>query len=346
MLLEYVNSDLNIQVLFGLLLGLLFGMAAQVSRFCLRRAVAGEDGADLSALSVWLLAFAVAIGGSQIGIATGWIELGDHRFLESDIAVSAIIFGGLIFGAGMVLTRGCITRLTVLSATGNLRAATVLVVVAVVAHAMMKGVLAPVRLGLSSVTTTLPFGSLAELPALTFVFPTVLLVVAIMIARKSKASVVQLAFGAVIGLVIVAGWVGTSTLLMDEFDPTPVQSISFTQPWADSLFWVIASTAIPAGFGVGLIGGVLVGAFFSAAVRSELRLVSFSDGAETLRYLAGGALMGAGGVLAGGCTIGAGLTGGSTLSLSALLALGSIIAGAMMTRRLMQMRGASAVAKA
>ena len=344
MLLEYVNSDLNIQVLFGLLLGLLFGVAAQVSRFCLRRAVAGEDGADLSALSVWMLAFAVAVGGSQIGIATGWIELGDHRFLASDIAVSAVVFGGLIFGAGMVLTRGCITRLTVLSATGNLRAATVLIVVAVVAHAMMKGILAPVRVALSSVTTTLPFGSFAELSGLSIGVPGVLLAAAIVLAQKSKASIAQLAFGAVIGLVIVAGWVGTSTLLMDEFDPTPVQSVSFTQPWADSLFWVIASTAIPAGFGVGLIGGVLVGAFISAAIRSELRLVSFSDGAETLRYITGGALMGAGGVLAGGCTIGAGLTGGSTLSLSALLALGSIVAGAMMTRRLMQIRGASAVA--
>ncbi|OUD08333.1 YeeE/YedE family protein [Marivivens niveibacter] len=344
MLLEYINSDVNVQVLFGLLVGLLFGAAAQVSRFCLRRAVAGEDGADRSALAVWILALAVAMGGSQIGIATGWIELGDHRFLASDVAVSAIIFGGLIFGAGMVLTRGCITRLTVLSATGNLRAATVLVVVAIVAHAMMKGVLAPVRVGLSTVTTSLPNGSFAELPFLSIIIPAILIATALMIAKKSKASIVHLSLGAVIGLVVVAAWVGTSTLLMDEFDPTPVQSVSFTQPWADSLFWVIASSAIPAGFGVGLIGGVLVGAFVSAAIRSELSVVGFSDGAETLRYLAGGALMGAGGVLAGGCTIGAGLTGGSTLSLSALLALGSIVSGAMMTRRLMQIRGASAVA--
>ena len=43
----------------------------------------------------------------------------------------------------MVLTRGCVGRLTVLGATGNLRAVTALLIFAVVAHATLKGVLSP-----------------------------------------------------------------------------------------------------------------------------------------------------------------------------------------------------------
>jgi hypothetical protein len=46
-----------------------------------------------------------------------------------------------------------------------------------------------------------------------------------------------------------------------------------------------------------------------------------------LRHLAGGALMGSGGVLALGCTIGQGITGISTLALGSLLAVLSIMAG-------------------
>ena len=122
-----------------------------------------------------------------------------------------------------------------------------------------------------------------------------------------------------------------------------MQSLAFTLPFAESLFWILASTAVPAGFGVGLIGGVLVGAFLSAATRSELSLVSFADSRETLRYGAGGVLMGVGGVLAGGCTIGAGLSGVSTLSVAAILALLSIVAGAVIARQAFRERSMAGV---
>ena len=73
---------------------------------------------------------------------------------------------------------------------------------------------------------------------------------------------------------------------------------------------------------------MLGGSFLSAATRGELKLQSFETPTETLRYVAGGALLGLGGVLAGGCTVGAGLSGVATGSLAALIALGSIVAGA------------------
>jgi uncharacterized membrane protein YedE/YeeE len=123
-------------------------------------------------------------------------------------------------------------------------------------------------------------------------------------------------------------------ILFDEFDPIPFQSLSFTSPSSDLLFWSIASTSIPAGFGVGLIGGVIVGSFISSILKNEFQWVSFNSHKQTKQYLFGALLMGSGGVLAGGCTVGAGLAGIPTLSFAALFALLSVIFGAVTVKSL------------
>lgn len=336
MLYEYVETSLNLQLLFGLALGLAFGAAAQISRFCLRRAVADSDGGDHSARAVWIMAFGVAVVGFALSRNFGLIDLSGHRYATTDIPLAAILMGGLAFGAGMVLTRGCASRLTVLSASGNLRAFSVMITFAVVAHAAMKGVLAPLRTALSEITVSSPLGTLADVPGLALTAGLSLIVFALYAAQDSRTKWLHLTLGGAIGLIAVGGWISTGFLLMDEFDPTPVQSIAFTQPWGDSLFWAMASTAIPAGFGVGFICGTLGGAFLSAAARGELALEGFENPHQMLRYSAGGALMGLGGVLAGGCTVGAGLGGGASLSVSALLALASIISGALLMRAVLR----------
>ena len=55
--------------------------------------------------------------------------------------------------------------------------------------------------------------------------------------------------------------------------------------------------------------------------------MSFETPRQTVRYLAGGALMGFGGVMALGCSTGQGLSGVSTLAPASFLALAAIIAG-------------------
>ena len=335
MLLDHINPALNVQLLFGLLLGLIFGVAAQITRFCLRRAVAGDAGIDRGALAVWLFALAVAVTAVQWASATGLAALDGHRFLARDVPVAGILLGALMFGAGMVLTRGCASRLTVLAASGNLRALTVLVVFGLTAHAMMKGALAPLRTALSEPSLALPVGTLTALPGAVVIIPLILLAAVVWLARKSETGFTHMMLAAVIGLVVAAGWVGTSTLLMDDFDPTPVQSLAMTQPWGETFFWIVAATAIPAGFGPGLVAGILLGAFLSAFARGELQLASFETPQQTLRYGAGAVLMGAGGVLAGGCTLGAGLSGVATLGMAAILGLAGIVIGAMATRQML-----------
>ncbi len=316
----------------GLALGLLFGALAEVTRFCLRRAVAGTEGERREARGVWLLALAVAIVGVQAAVAAGWIGFDGHRFLAADLPWLAILTGGALFGAGMVLTRGCVSRLTVLSGTGNLRAVLVLLVFAAVAHATLKGVLAPVRTALGSVTLPLGEGaSLAGLPGGAMLWAGLLAVVALGVALRSGASARNMVLAAGIGLLAVAGWVGTGYVLYDDFDPIAMESLSFTSPSAETLFWVVASTSIPAGFGTGLVGGVVAGALMMSLIGGRFRWQSFESPAQTGRYLAGAALMGMGGVLAGGCTLGAGLSGVPMLSVAAMLALAAIVAGARLT---------------
>ncbi len=318
----------TVHLFFGLALGALFGIAAQISRFCLRRAVAGPRPERRAAAGVWLTGLAMAMLATQSATLLGFVALEDHRWLSSKLPLAALVLGGLAFGGGMVLTRGCVSRLTVLGASGNLRALTVLLVFALVAHAMMKGVLSPLRAAVTAITVDSPVATLAELPGGAGLWTGLIALPLLFFALRSGARAVPLALGGAIGLIAALGWSGSSVLLFDAFDPLSVQSIAFTLPWADSLFWSLASTAIAPSFGVGFVGGVLAGAAASALVRREARLESFESPAQTLRYALGALLMGIGGVLAAGCTVGAGLAGGGTLSVAALIALGAIVIGA------------------
>lgn len=320
----------QVAVGLALVLGAAFGLLAERTKFCFRRGLVGDD--RRQAMGVWLTALAVAVLGTQAGVLSGLITFDEHRFMAGDLPVLAIILGGLMFGAGMVLTRGCASRLTVLSATGNLRAAFVLMVFAITAHATLKGVLAPVRTTLGAFTV--PLGdtlSLASLPGGAVLWSLVIALAALAFAARSGNRATTLIMAALLGALVPAGWIGTGFVLYDDFDPVALQSLSFTAPFADTLFWSIASTSIPANFGVGLIGGVLVGALVSSLLFGSFQWQSFHAPAETGRYAGGSVLMGVGGVLAGGCTVGAGLAGVPTLSIAALLAILSIAGGALLT---------------
>lgn len=313
----------------GAVLGIAFGVLAQRTRFCLRRGIAGPVHERAAALGTWSIALAVAVIGTAVILAAGLVDLSGHRFLAARLPVLAIVVGGVLFGIGMVLARGCASRLTVLAGTGNLRALTVLIVFAVVAHATLKGALAPVRTTIGAYGIDLgAYSSLAALPGGFTVWSSLLAVALLAFALRSGARPWHLVGGAAIGALAPLGWLATGWLLQDEFDPIPAESIALTSAGAETLFWWVASSAIQPTFGVGFLAGVVGGSFLSAILASEFEVVGFTEETSTGRYLMGGALMGLGGVLAGGCTVGAGLAGVPTLSVAAILALLSIIAGA------------------
>jgi uncharacterized membrane protein YedE/YeeE len=279
------------------------------------------------------MALAVALAGTTALLAAGLVDLSNHRFLAARLPVVAILVGGVLFGIGMVLARGCASRLTVLAGTGNLRALTVMLVFAAVAHATLKGVLAPVRTALGSLSIDIGhYSTLAALPGGAPLWAGLAVAALIVVALRSGARPLDIAGGALIGALIPLGWLATGWLLYDDFDPIAAESIGMTSAGAETLFWWVASSAIQPTFGVGVLGGIVAGSALAALVSRDWKLVGFTEEVSTGRYLAGGVLMGFGGVLAGGCTVGAGLTGVSTLSIAAILAIVAIIAGAVLAR--------------
>ena len=327
-------------VYFALAIGVAFGILAQITKFCFRRTLVGED--RRAAAGVWFTALAVAVAGTQAAVSAELIEFSDHRLLAGDLPWLAIVVGGLLFGAGMVLTRGCASRLTVLGGSGNLRALTVLVVFAITAHATMKGLFAPLRVALGDVTVPLgDLTTLAALPGGAWLFTALIIAVAAFIAARSGVRPSMLITAALLGALVPLAWVGTGFILYDDFDVIPMESLSFTRPASDTLFWTIAGTSIAPGFGTGLIGGVLLGALAASLATGTFIWQSFESAAQTGRYMGGAVLMGIGGVLAGGCTVGAGLSGVPTLSIAAILAIATMAAGAWITDALLN-RSASA----
>ena len=143
-----------------------------------------------------------------------------------------------------------------------------------------------------------------------------------------------------VGLSITAGWVATYILSTLTFETTRITSVTFTGPSADTLMGLINQRSIPLSFDVGLVPGVLIGSLAAALATREFVLQGFEGGASMLRYIAGAALMGFGGMLAGGCAVGAGVTGASIFALTGWLALLGMWVGAIAADYLVDVRPA------
>jgi hypothetical protein len=191
------------------------------------------------------------------------------------------------------------------------------VVFAVAAHATLQGVLAPAPRGLASVTVSPSVVSLGDLPGGPWAWSAALVAALVLVALRSGAGRWALIGAAALGALVPVAWVGTGFGFYDDFDPIAFEGLSFTAPWAETLFWSIASSLTAPAFGTGLIGGVLAGAVVAALLSGRFAWEGFESPAQMGRSLSGAALMGVGGVFAGGCTVGAGLSGVATLSVAA-----------------------------
>jgi uncharacterized protein len=336
----------DLVLLGALALGLALGAIAQASSFCVRGALIEWRRKDLAGdhrgkFFAWLLAILVAVAGSQALTLTTGLNLAASIPLAAPASLSGVILGGLLFGIGMVLAGGCISRLLVLMAAGNLRALVVLLVTATVAYATMRGLLAGPRLLLQAVELPAKRRQLgiltgigAETAAGLAVFASLIgAIVLVTLAVRRQLPPGRIAGGAAVGALVPLGWLLTGIVGADDFDPTPIESLNFTGPIANGLLYVMTSTGTRVDFGVALIAGLLLGAGGLASARGQARLVGFETPRQLLRYLAGGVLMGFGGVLALGCTFGNGLSGVATLSIGSWLALAAIVLGAVLALR-------------
>ncbi len=309
-------------------IGLVFGLFSQRSQFCLRAATVevwrGKPGIKLS---IWLLAFAVALLSVQILAHFGLVPLEDIRQLTSVGSLSGALIGGAMFGIGMILARGCASRILVLSATGNLRALISGLLLTVVAQSSLHGILSPLREQLSSLWLIAPdnrslAGYLPDYFGIILGFS--LFVLALIMASRNDIGLFKPIAAIIVGLSIAAGWLFTAQLSAASFDSVAIESITFTGPSASTLMALINEPNLPLSFGIGLVPGVFAGSFIGSILSNTFKIERFSVETGMGRYIIGAVMMGFGGMLAGGCAVGAGLTGVSVLSLTALVALSSM----------------------
>lgn len=325
-----MTLDTNGQVaLAAFAIGVGFGAIARWSGFCMRGAV--EDALttpNAPRLRGFLSAMVVALVVVQALVMAGRLDLSKAVVLPPTLFWGGALLGGAMFGVGMVFTGGCSTRLLVLSAGGNLRSVVSFLVFALVAYATIRGVLAPLRSQLSSVTTV---GLGAQ--ALPLAVGAVFAAIALAFIAWRRVPAYHLVAGVLIGLLVPAGYLATGVLGADEFEPMTVESVNVTRGGGEGLVYLLTFTGAKLNFGIAFVAGIFVGALAVAAIRREFKLTGFDKPADMLRYAGGAALMGAGGVLALGCTVGNGLTGVASLAPTSFIAVPAMVLAAAATMK-------------
>ncbi len=347
-------------------LAFVFGAVGNKTQFCTMGAVSDVvNMGDWNRMRMWLLAIAVAVAGASALQLSGLVDLSKTIYTSPRFTWLSYIVGGLLFGVGMTLASGCGSRTLIRIGTGNLKSLVVAIVLAITAYMTLKGILGMFRVAaLDSVGAT--FASGQDLPsfiarALGLDKKLVLSALGLALACGLLAFVFKarefrtfdnLLGGLVVGLVVVGGWVLSGNVGHLAEDPATLEekflatnsgrmeSFSFVAPQAYllELFMLWSDKSRVMTFGIAAVLGMFSGSLAWSLATRSFRLESFRDAEDLINHLAGGALMGFGGVLALGCTIGQGISGLSTLALGSFLAFFSMIAGAALTMKVQYWR--------
>lgn len=350
------NTLAQIVVWGALALGLLLGAVGQVSRFCVRGAIADWMAfRGPGRLMSWLLAIAVGAVCVQALVSAGLLDAGRTIYWNERFPWLSYLVGGALFGYGMILAGGCPQRCLVKAGQGNLKAAATLVIVAIAALMTLRGAFAPLRVNfLDAVGVTLAgpqdLGGLlgrtlsVSPTALRWALAAALAAAVFVLAWRVRARMdrAQWIGGVVVGLLVGASFFLTGSIGFLAEHPETLEpawlgtqskrpeALSFSAPMGHALdlltLWSDKSTV--ATFGVMLSLGVLLGAFATAKARGDFRLESFRTPREVGEHFAGAVLMGFGGVTALGCSVGNGVTGLAMLSAGSALAVVGISGGA------------------
>lgn len=333
--------------LIGFSLGGLFGAIAAKTNFCTMGAISDwVNMGDKGRMRAWLTAMAVAILGTQGLVIAGRADLAGSISLQPNFSWLACLAGGFLFGIGMTLASGCGQRSLVRMGTGNLKSLVVVLIMGFTAFTTFKGLLAflprdvlwPVQIKLAdsgiadqSLAAMLGGGAAVRTTLALFI-GLGLLWYAFKDAdfRGSRDNVLA---GFSIGLIVTAGWAATAVFGKDEFDPVPVESMSFVLPAGNAVNYLMTWTGSSINFGIATVLGMIAGAFAYSLASGTFRFEAFRTCEDMGRHVIGAVLMGVGGILGFGCTIGQGVSGVSTLSAGAFLTLAAIIIGSALTMK-------------
>lgn len=336
--------------LYGFLVSLVFGAIAQRTHFCTMGSI--SDWINMGTkirFRTWILAIAIAIAGTQLLRAAGMVDMTNAIYLNTGFGWVGYVVGGLMFGVGMTLGSGCVQRSIVRVGGGNLKSLVVLVVMGMTAYATLRGLLAPIRLELDALTSIdLSERGVADQGMATILANFVggdvqtiqLLLAGLLVVgtfwyvfsdKGYRGDFDNILAAIAVGGMVIAGWYITGVLGNDDFEPVPVESVTFVAPAGNTINYVMTYTGASMNFGIAVVLGVIVGSFLYSVLSGTFRIEVFASRTDLTNHLLAGVLMGFGGVLALGCTIGQGVTGMSTLALGSVLALMSIIAGCAIT---------------
>ena len=338
---------------WGFALAAVFGFVANKTNFCTMGAVSdmlhmGSRGR----LGAWFFAMGLAILGTQALHAAGLIDLAGAMYLTPNFGWLGYIVGGIAFGVGMTLAAGCGQRNLVRFGGGNLKALVVLLVLGITAYTTVRGLLGLARItvfeapnvdlemhgldGQGIATLLAPVLGVDDAGAVRTVLAVVLGggLIAFALAQSTfRRNPDDLLAGIVIGAVITGGWFVTGYIGNDDFEPVPLESMTFVAPTGNVINYLMTFTGSTINFGIAAVLGMIAGSFVYAMMSGSFRIETFGTRAEMVSHLAGGLLMGFGGVLALGCTIGQGVTGVSTLAAGSLIAVAGIIFGSALTMK-------------
>jgi hypothetical protein len=350
-------AGLQQQVLWSaFLIAAAFGALVQRTGFCTMGAV--SDIAlmrDFTRMRQWTLAAAVATLGFAMLSAGGLVRAPQTLYASRQWLWLSALAGGGLFGFGMVLSSGCVSKTLVRVGGGSLKSLVVVLVTGIAAFATLKGLTAVWRvntvdriaadLGANADAATLlargaglSAGSAALIAGL--VLGAALL--AFSLASRESRRPLNVLAGAGVGLLVLAmfyvtghvGHLAEHPETLEESwlatNSTRAEGLSFVAPTAFALDWLMFFSDASKRLTVGIVSvaGVILGSAAMAFARRSFRWEGFAGTPDLGHHLAGGVMMGVGGVTAMGCSIGQGVTGFATLTLTSIVAAAAMVAGA------------------
>jgi uncharacterized membrane protein YedE/YeeE len=350
-------ATLNAQVLWAAFgISAAFGALVQRTGFCTMGAVSDAVAVgDWTRLRQWALAAAVATLGFAALSASGVLRPPQTLYAASRWLWLSALAGGAIFGFGMVLSSGCVSKTLVRVGGGSLKSLVVVLVTGITAFATLKGLTAVWRVatvdrvaidvGANADAATL-LARWSGLPLATAALLAGVLLGGVLLAfalgaREARRPLNLLAGGGVGAMVLAMWWLtghfghlAEHPQTLEESwlatNSTRAEALSFVAPTAYALDWLMffSDTSKRLTVGIVSVAGVIAGSAAMALARRRFRWEGFAGTPDLGHHLVGGAMMGIGGVTALGCSIGQGVSGLSTLSLTSLVAAAAMIVGA------------------
>lgn len=327
-LLEEYEAFQIINVL-GFIIGLTFGVIAQKAQFCFSGSIKDylQTGSTRRGASV-IMAMIVAIISTTLLTAYYEVDVTESYYFRENINYFAIIFGGILFGSGMMIADGCSSRNLIKFAQGDTYSLVTIIFIGIFAFATTKGFMNEIVSVVTGSETLISWSSaIVNSQVNIYVVLGFLIIALVTLIRAKFKRLFSLYDGVIVGLLVAAGWLVTAIVGAESIErEVQFGSLSFVYPTGQTLELFSYYSVSELNFGISVILGVVLGAFLMSKKNKRYSFGCTSNiKRNKLAYnMVGGAMMGVGGVIAIGCTVGQGLTGLSTLAFSSVLAILSI----------------------